>query len=568
MFLDEARLAATLDQANIAQVYDIGQTGGSYFFTMEYLHGEDLRRSCARGRRGETAAAQQAPHIVIGAAAGLHFAHEKTGSDGRPLDIVHRDISPSNIVVTYDGGVKVVDFGIAKIAADPELSKRYALKGKLAYMSPEQLAQRAVDRRSDVFSLGIVLYEISTQLAAVQGARPKWTRCSMVLEGVAAPSTIEPDYPPELEPIVMRMLEKDPAQARRVGARSAARSRGVCARSAPAHLVGRAGRLDGDELRTQRESGTRCPRRRRRRPPARRLGARHSDLAARRDHVTRPGGGVRVGAQFATPVTRGRCSGSNREVRRRGGRWLPSSSASGRWRSPPRCVRPQPRGRAGGRAMGARPARRSSCWWLSAGQWPSSPEPPCRAWPSHAAAAQSPTVTAMAPAGQRPASAVAVATASATRAAASGQPGRRFLGGPDQAPGRYSALFRRSLPRALGTSGEFSLASRSPPTDMPPRSPFCPPATARRRWARAWPTSARARCSRRNPLPSRFASDHVERRERKSPNAEEGTCVRAGTDSRRLWRSAAPVRGGVVRRARGGVRGTGARAGVGPGGAA
>ena len=211
MFLREARLAATLDQANIAHVYDIGETGGTYFFTMEYLHGEDLRWITRKlAHDGKRLPLQQALTVIIGAAAGLHFAHEKKASTGRPLGIVHRDMSPSNIVVTYDGGVKVVDFGIAKMAADPELSKRYALKGKLAYMSPEQLHNRPVDRRSDLFSLGIVMYESTTHTRLFKGQTEVETM-RMVLEGdIAPPSTVDPDYPSELEPIVMRALEKDP----------------------------------------------------------------------------------------------------------------------------------------------------------------------------------------------------------------------------------------------------------------------------------------------------------------------------------------------------------------------
>ena len=211
MFLREARLAATLDQANIAHVYDIGEMGGTYFFTMEYLHGEDLRWIARKlAHDGKKLPLQQALTIVIGAAAGLHFAHEKKASDGRSLGIVHRDMSPSNVVVTYDGGVKVVDFGIAKMAEDPELSQRYALKGKLAYMSPEQLHNRPLDRRSDLFSLGIVLYEITTHTRLFKGQTEVDTM-RMVLEGsIAAPSTVDADYPRELEPIVMRALEKDP----------------------------------------------------------------------------------------------------------------------------------------------------------------------------------------------------------------------------------------------------------------------------------------------------------------------------------------------------------------------
>jgi tRNA A-37 threonylcarbamoyl transferase component Bud32 len=213
MFLKEARVAATLDHANIAHVYDIGQTGGVYFFTMEYLHGEDLRWIMRElHRRGAVPPLEHAVAAAIGAASGLHFAHEKKGPDGRSLGIVHRDISPSNVIVTYDGSVKVVDFGVAKISADPEMSRRYSLKGKLAYMSPEQLHNRPVDRRSDLFSLGVVLYEITTGARLFKGANEVETM-RMVLEGaVPLPSVVAPGYPAELERIVLRALEPDPDQ--------------------------------------------------------------------------------------------------------------------------------------------------------------------------------------------------------------------------------------------------------------------------------------------------------------------------------------------------------------------
>jgi TonB family protein len=211
MFLQEARLAALLDHANIAQVHDIGEEGGVFFFTMEYLHGEDVRWIAKQlHRRGEGMPLAHAVHVMIDAAAGLHFAHETQGSDGGSLGIVHRDLSPSNIVVTYAGGVKVVDFGVAKIAANPELSGRYALKGKLAYMSPEQVAQGAVDRRSDVYALGIVLYEMTTRSRLFRAENEIETMRLALEAKVAPPSTIAADYPRALERIVMRTLERSP----------------------------------------------------------------------------------------------------------------------------------------------------------------------------------------------------------------------------------------------------------------------------------------------------------------------------------------------------------------------
>jgi len=211
MFLREAKLAATLDQANIAHVYDIGEVGGGYFYTMEYLHGEDLRAMMrALKSRELRMPLEHAIGIVLGAASGLHYAHEKKGADGRGLGIVHRDVSPSNIVVTFDGGVKVVDFGIAKVTSDPELSRGYSFKGKLAYMSPEQMNLQPIDRRSDVFSLGVVLYEITTHKRLFTGSTDIEVVRQMLKGGVPRPSLQCADYPADLEPIVTRALEKDP----------------------------------------------------------------------------------------------------------------------------------------------------------------------------------------------------------------------------------------------------------------------------------------------------------------------------------------------------------------------
>jgi serine/threonine protein kinase len=211
MFLKEARLAAGLDHPNIAHVYDIGETRGSFFFTMEYLHGEDVRRITRELKRMEARLPlEHAMEIAIGAASGLHCAHDKKGPDGRSLGIVHRDISPSNLVVTFHGGVKVVDFGVAKITADPELSRRHSLKGKLAYMSPEQLSAQTVDRRSDVYSLGVVIYEITTHARLFKATTDVETMRLVLERAIPAPSSLVPDYPPDLEAIVMRAMEKDP----------------------------------------------------------------------------------------------------------------------------------------------------------------------------------------------------------------------------------------------------------------------------------------------------------------------------------------------------------------------
>src|SRR3569623_968432 len=162
MFLNEARIAATLQHPNVAQVYDIGVDDGDYFFAMEYVHGEDLDAMVAQSNeQGVPIALDAALTLVCHLLAGLHYAHEKLGPDGKPLEIVHRDVSPSNVLVSYDGAVTLVDFGFAR-ATRNRTTTRGGLKGKIAHMSPEQCrASGQLDRRSDLFSVGMILYELT-----------------------------------------------------------------------------------------------------------------------------------------------------------------------------------------------------------------------------------------------------------------------------------------------------------------------------------------------------------------------------------------------------------------------
>ena len=208
MFLDEARLAASMSHSNIVQVHDFGEADGSYFFTMEYVHGEDVRailKTCRKhGRRlsiGDTLT------IISGAAAGLHYAHELE-ENGHPLGVVHRDVSPSNILVTFDGTVKVTDFGIAKATQRAVSTRSGTVKGKVSYMSPEQCEGAALDRRADVFALSIVLYELTTGHKLFGGENDLAIMRRIIDEDVRPPSTIVPDYPPALEAIVMRGLAR------------------------------------------------------------------------------------------------------------------------------------------------------------------------------------------------------------------------------------------------------------------------------------------------------------------------------------------------------------------------
>src|SRR3954464_1387649 len=213
-FLDEARLVATLEHPNIAQVYEIGQVSGSYFFVMEYIDGADLRRlietSIARHRPFALA---DALYIMTHVCAALHYAHEKRDLEGRPLQIVHRDVTPSNVLLSHDGTIKVCDFGIAKAHnRESEITQNGVLKGKFSYMSPEQCESKPVDRRSDVFSIGILLYELSTQSKLFRGTSDFALLQQIVENPIPLPSARVPNYPRELQQIVMKALAKNPAE--------------------------------------------------------------------------------------------------------------------------------------------------------------------------------------------------------------------------------------------------------------------------------------------------------------------------------------------------------------------
>ena len=211
MFLDEARLAAQLQHANIAQVYDIGKLGDSYFFTMEYVHGETVRALLhrAQGLRRKLPI-NCVLTIAAGTAAGLHHAHARLGFDGRPLGIVHRDVSPSNLMVSYEGGVKVVDFGVAKAEDRAQETKSGTVKGKISYLSPEQCRGRRVDRRSDLFSLGICFWEMLTTERLFKRASDFENMNAIVTEETPPPSSRRSDVPPEVDALVLRLLSKSP----------------------------------------------------------------------------------------------------------------------------------------------------------------------------------------------------------------------------------------------------------------------------------------------------------------------------------------------------------------------
>ena len=212
MLLHEARIAATLSHPNIVQIFDVGQYDGQYFIAMEHVHGEDLRSIVRQMKKKDVLEfpLEHALAIVLGMCAGLSYAHEKHELDGSALNIVHRDISPQNVVVTFTGDVKIVDFGIAKSDTRiGEQTKSGKLKGKVPYMSPEQARGETIDARSDVFSVGVMLFELTTGKRLFKGASEYETLRLICEREYPRPSDVRSDYPPDLEPIVMKALAKD-----------------------------------------------------------------------------------------------------------------------------------------------------------------------------------------------------------------------------------------------------------------------------------------------------------------------------------------------------------------------
>ncbi|MBN4059161.1 serine/threonine protein kinase [Endomicrobium sp. AH-315-J14] len=212
MLLNEARVAATLSHPNVVQTFDAGEVDGTYYIAMEYINGEDIRSIVRAMRRLKIVEfpIEHTLHIISSMAAGLAYAHEKVNIEGDSLDIVHRDVSPQNVLVTFSGDVKLVDFGIAKSEKKVvgEQTAAGQLKGKVPYMSPEQARGQNVDNRSDIFSLGIVLFELATGRRLFK-AKSDYETLKLICErDYPLASQVKPGLPPGLDQIVTRALEK------------------------------------------------------------------------------------------------------------------------------------------------------------------------------------------------------------------------------------------------------------------------------------------------------------------------------------------------------------------------
>jgi serine/threonine protein kinase len=211
MFIDEAKMVAGLAHPNIVQIYDLGKIEKSYYIAMEYVHGRDLRSILRRaGELGTPLPRELAALVASKVCSALEYAHRKKDDRGQKMRIVHRDVSPQNILISFEGDVKLTDFGIAKAATKATAHESGALRGKLLYMSPEQAWGKPMDRRSDIFSLGLVLYEMLT------GQRPFLGNSELgILEMVrecriAAPRSVNADITEDLEQATMKALARDP----------------------------------------------------------------------------------------------------------------------------------------------------------------------------------------------------------------------------------------------------------------------------------------------------------------------------------------------------------------------
>ncbi len=206
MFLNEARLAARLNHPNIVQTIEIGNAGSRYFLAMEYLEGQPLHRVFRSEDARQSLSLAMRLHILVQALGGLHYAHERKDYDGSQLEIVHRDISPSNLFVTYDGQVKLMDFGIAK-ARDSDTETRVGVfKGKAAYIAPEQVRGDGVDRRADIYSAGVLLWELLTSRRLWNGLTQAETLKRVLAGEIPKPSSVDPRLPAQLEAICMKAL--------------------------------------------------------------------------------------------------------------------------------------------------------------------------------------------------------------------------------------------------------------------------------------------------------------------------------------------------------------------------
>jgi serine/threonine-protein kinase len=210
MFIDEARIASSISHANVVEVLDVGEDRGNLYLVMEWLEGVTLSALMRRVRRGEHLPIPIAVRLIAQACAGLHATHQLRDDSDALLGIVHGDVSPQNLIVTYDGSVKLIDFGVASTSLNETSTVSKFVVGKPSYMAPEQRRGEGLDRRADVFALGIVLYKLTTGVHPFNPTLAKPIESSDFAQPALPPRAVTPDYPEELERIVLQALVLDP----------------------------------------------------------------------------------------------------------------------------------------------------------------------------------------------------------------------------------------------------------------------------------------------------------------------------------------------------------------------
>jgi serine/threonine protein kinase len=213
LFVAEAKILGLLNHPNVVQAYDFGEADGALFLVLEYVDGPSIAEALETlrelGREMPVAAAAHFAHEVSLA---LDYVHNLKGGDGEPLNVIHRDVTPSNILLTKAGGIKLLDFGVAKYRASQVETSQGLIKGKAAYLAPEALETRPIDSRIDLFSLGIVLHEMLTLTSLFESDNHMLTFRKILTLPIDPPSKTRPSVPPELDAIVMKALERDPAR--------------------------------------------------------------------------------------------------------------------------------------------------------------------------------------------------------------------------------------------------------------------------------------------------------------------------------------------------------------------
>jgi len=249
MLKDEANILVSISDSNIAQVYDLGRIGDSYFIAMEYVHGLDLSQ-VMKGlkKQNKSIPIDHAIYIASCICAGLHAAHTNTDNQGNPLNIVHRDVSPHNVIISYAGDVKLIDFGVAKAAAKESHTQVGVIKGKLLYMAPEQAMAKSLDGRADLFAAGLCLYKMLTNELPFRGDNEFQIYNNILSKEIVPPRELNPQVSQEVNQIVMTLLQRDPDKRYQDGYNAKQDLRRALQNLAPGYTVNRLGRFIEDNF--------------------------------------------------------------------------------------------------------------------------------------------------------------------------------------------------------------------------------------------------------------------------------------------------------------------------------